>query len=102
MGKQVDKLKAKYKADRISDPHGWAYEIERRADQRSLTGGVALLACFALGWFVYTLKQEQDLMRAQIDNLQVDNRPVGYGTPAYYADPNYEPPPPPPGYEIVP
>jgi hypothetical protein len=48
------------------------------------------------------MKQEQDLMRAQIDNLQVDNRPVGYGTPAYYADPNYEPPPPPPGYEIVP
>lgn len=58
----VDKLKAKARADRMTDPHGWAFEIEKIASQRSLTGAGALLLSLALAgnaWF--TWKENQRL-----------------------------------------
>lgn len=70
MGEQVDKLKAKYKADRISDPHGWAYEIEKRADQRSLFGALAFLISLFLAVNVWMLWKERDRMLAKIEGRQ--------------------------------
>ena len=99
MGKQVEKLKAKRRAERMNDPHEWAAEIENRADQRSLVGAMAFIICLVLGWFVYDLKKEVELMQAQILSLQASDMPVAYGTPAWH---NQRPAPPPPeGYEVV-
>lgn len=56
----VDKLKAKARADRMADPHGWAYEIEKIANQRSLTGAFALFLSLALAanaWFAWRENQ---------------------------------------------
>lgn len=66
----VDKLKAKARADRMTDPHGWAYEIEKIANQRSLTGAGALFMSFALAanaWFTW---RESDRLSARIASLE--------------------------------
>jgi hypothetical protein len=66
----VDKLKAKARADRMTDPHGWAYEIEKLANQRSLTGAVALFLSFALAanaWFAW---RENDRLSDRIASLE--------------------------------
>lgn len=102
MGREMDKLRAERRAERSADPHAWAEGIERNDAWRTMMVGLCALSVAGLGWYVHELKKEQDLMRAQIDNLQVNTLPVAYGTPAYYSDPNYEPPPPPPGFEVVP
>lgn len=84
MGKQVEKLKAKQKADRINDPHGWAYEIEKRADQRSIVGSVAFLISLILAANIWLLWKERDAVRDRVDQLEQASRaevslpPEGY------------------------
>lgn len=87
MGKQVEKLKAKQKADRINDPHGWAYEIEKRADQRSIVGALAFFGVLILAANAWLVWQERDRIMQRLDQLERASRA--------------EVPLPPEGYEIV-
>jgi len=87
LGKQVEKLKAKQKADRINDPHGWAYEIEKRADQRSIVGALALFGVLILAANAWLVWQERDRIMQRLDQLERASRA--------------EVPLPPEGYEIV-
>lgn len=88
MGKQVDKLKAKYKADRINDPHGWAYEIERRADQRSIVGSLAFFMALILALNAWLMWKERDRILERVKQLETASRA--------------DVPLPPEGFEIVP
>ncbi len=74
MGKQVDKLKAKYKADRVNDPHGWAYEIERRADQRSIVGSLAFFMALIVAVNVWLLWKERDRLWERVEQLETASR----------------------------
>jgi len=84
LGKAIEKLKAKSKADRINDPHGWADEIERRADQRSIVGSVAFLISLILAANIWLLWKERDAVRDRVDQLEQASRaevslpPEGY------------------------
>lgn len=84
MGREIDKLKAKSKADRISDPHGWADEIERQANQRSILGSVAFLISLILAANVWLLWQQRDAIMDRVDQLERASRaeislpPEGY------------------------
>ena len=54
----------------MTDPHGWAYEIEKLANQRSLTGAAALFLSLALAanaWFAW---RENDQLSARIASLE--------------------------------
>lgn len=84
MGREIDRLKSKAKADRISDPHGWADEIERRADQRSIVGSLAFLISLILAANIWLLWKERDAVRDRVDQLERASRaevslpPEGY------------------------
>jgi uncharacterized protein HemX len=84
LGKQVEKLKAKQKADRINDPHGWAYEIEKRADQRSIVGALACFGVLILAANAWLVWQERDRIMQRLDQLERASRaevslpPEGY------------------------
>jgi hypothetical protein len=84
LGREIDKRKVKQKADRINDPHGWAYEIERRADQRSLVGSVAFLISLILAANVWLLWKERDTIIDRVEQLERASRaeislpPKGY------------------------
>ena len=81
---EVEKLKRERKAERMDDPHAWAYEIEKRADQRSLTGAIAFLICLVLAANVWLLWKERDRLLHRVDNLEQASRagvslpPEGY------------------------
>lgn len=76
MGKMVDKLKAERRAERMNDPHAWAYEIESRLDSKSVFASLALLVSLGIGWYAYDLRKEVDLLQAQVLSLQTSTRPV--------------------------
>jgi uncharacterized protein HemX len=84
LGREIDKLKAKQKADRINDPHGWAYEIEKRADQRSIVGALAFFGVLILAANVWLLWQQRDAIMDRVDQLERASRaevslpPEGY------------------------
>lgn len=81
---QVEKLKRQRRAERMSDPHAWAYEIEKRADQRSLTGAIAFLICLGLAANVWLLWKERDRLLDRVSHLEQASRadvplpPEGY------------------------
>jgi uncharacterized protein HemX len=81
---EVEKLKRERKAERMSDPHAWAYEIEKRADQRSITGAIAFLICLALAANVWLLWKERDRLLDRVSHLEQASRadvplpPEGY------------------------
>lgn len=66
----VDKLKAQARADRMSDPHSWAYEIEKIANQRSLTGAGALLLSMILAVNAWFLWQENQRLSDRVSVLE--------------------------------
>lgn len=80
----VDNLKAKRRQQRINDPHGWAYEIETRADQRSLVGSIAFFISLILAANVWLLWAERDKLLDRISQLEDASRanislpPEGY------------------------
>ena len=67
---EVEKLKRQRRAERMSDPHAWAYEIEKRADQRSLTGAIAFLICLVLAANVWLLWKERDKAVDRLDIIE--------------------------------
>jgi uncharacterized protein HemX len=81
---EVEKLKQQRKAERLTDPHSWAYEMERRIDNRSLVGITALLISLFLGANVWLLWQQRDDMLDRVDQLERASRaevslpPEGY------------------------
>jgi hypothetical protein len=69
----VDKLKAKARADRMADPHQWAYEIEKLANQRSLTGAAAFFLSLALAanaWFAWKENQRLSDRVAALESIR--------------------------------
>jgi len=70
----VKKLQEQRRAERINDPHQWAYEIEKRADQRSIVGVVALLISLILAANVWLLWQERDRVRDRIEQIERASR----------------------------
>lgn len=75
MGKQVEKLKAERRIERSMDPHAWAEELERGRDWRTMVVTFAALAVIALGWYVFTLKQDVAQLRTE-QALPVDCVPT--------------------------
>ena len=84
---EVEKLKRQRRAERMSDPHAWAYEMERRIDNRSLVGGAALIIALFLAANVWLLWKERDQLLHRVDNLEQAAR-AGVSLP-------------PDGYEII-
>ena len=71
---QIDKLKSKARADRMADPHGWAYEIEKLANQRSLTGAIAFfmsLALVANAWMTWQENRRLSDRIAALESIRV-------------------------------
>lgn len=66
----VDKLKAEARADRMADPHGWAYEIEKIASQRSLTGAGALFLSIALAVNAWLAWKENERLSDRVASLE--------------------------------
>ena len=81
---EVEKLKQQRRSQRMNDPHEWAYEIEQRADQRSLTGSIAFILCVILGVNVWLLWKERDRLLDRVKQLEIASRaevplpPEGY------------------------
>lgn len=67
---EVEKLKAKRKAERINDPHAWAFEIEKRADERALFGVFASVLSLILAVNVWFLWQERDKLERRIEAME--------------------------------
>lgn len=81
---EVEKLKMQRRAERMSDPHAWAYEMERRIDNRSLIGSLAFFIALFLAANVWLLWKERDDLRERVDQLEKASRaeislpPEGY------------------------
>ena len=84
---EVENLKQQRRAERADDPHAWAYEMERRIDNRSLVGGLAFLISLFLAVNVWLLWQERERLIQRISQLEAASR-AGVPLPAQ-------------GYEIV-
>lgn len=84
---EVEKLKRQRRAERMSDPHAWAYEMERRIDNRSLVGITAFLICLFLAANVWLLWKERDQLIQRVKQLETASR-AGIALP-------------PEGYEII-
>lgn len=72
MGK-VDELNAKYRAERLSDPHGWAERMERDVNARSLVGSVAFFLAIALaigGGYLWRQNSELTERVAVLESMQ--------------------------------
>lgn len=81
---EVEKLKRQRRSQRMNDPHEWAYEIEQRADQRSLTGSIAFVLCVILAVNVWLLWQQRNMLLDRVKQLEIASRaeiplpPEGY------------------------
>lgn len=80
----VEKLKRELREQRMNDPHAWAYEMERRIDNRSLIGGAAFLISLFLAANVWLLWKERDRLMDRVYQLEAASRagvelpPEGY------------------------
>jgi hypothetical protein len=75
MGK-VDELKARDRAARLDDPHGWAERIEREITSRSLVGAIAFFLSVFLAANVWLLWQSRDNLKERVERLEaVTNAP---------------------------
>lgn len=54
----------------MNDPHEWAEEIEKRADQRSLFGALAFLMALFLAANVWLLWKERDDAKERLDVIE--------------------------------
>lgn len=70
---EVEKLKRERRAERMSDPHTWAYEMERRIDNRSLVGITAFLICLFLAANVWLLWKERDRLMQRVGSLEAQS-----------------------------
>lgn len=66
----ADKGKSERRDVRASDPHAWAEEIEKRADQRSLFGALAFLMALVLAANVWLLWKERDIAKDRLDTIE--------------------------------
>jgi hypothetical protein len=67
---ETEKLKQERRAQRINDPHEWAYEIEKRADERSLYGALAFLLSVFLAVNVWLLWKERDRLIERLEAVE--------------------------------
>jgi hypothetical protein len=67
---EVEKLKRELREQRMSDPHAWAYEMERRIDNRSLVGITAFLISLALAVNVWLLWKQRDILLDRVTRLE--------------------------------
>lgn len=80
----TEKLKQERRNERMNDPHAWAYEMERRIDNRSFVGGAAFFVSFVLAINVWLLWKERDGLLDRIEQLETAARsgvelpPEGY------------------------
>ena len=54
----------------MTDPHEWAYEIEKTANQRSLMGAVALLLSLAVAANASFAWRENNRLAARVASLE--------------------------------
>lgn len=60
----------------MADPHGWAYDIETIANQRSLTGALALFLSLALtanAWFLWKDNQRLAERVASLEEVRAQD-----------------------------
>ena len=70
MGRLVERDKAKRRTERPIDPHEWAYQIEKLADQRSIVGALAFFMALLLAANGWILWQANERLSSRIDSLE--------------------------------
>jgi uncharacterized protein HemX len=66
----VEKLKDKRKAERMTDPHAWADQMEREAGMRSVLPFLLLIGVLFLAANVWLLWQSRDDHKERLDIIE--------------------------------
>lgn len=66
----VDKLKQKRKAERMTDPHAWADQMEKEAGVRSVLPFVLLIGFLFIAANVWLLWKERDAAVERLDTIE--------------------------------